>query len=244
MVNLKFYPKFIRDIITNVPTICFETIHWNEFLSSSKTIVKNYLKGKPDKDILNFLKQNLPESINLDKSLKGNYIDATTGENLLRIYFAQLKNPHGLFLDLRSIHFHQLSDGTTLWKTNALYHKFSDEFRNTLLELYHSFYYRDDNKFLECLERLGMTKGLSEEKKIELRNLFYGHFGTASQIKFNLSEFQESFLKIFEFFLEAKIKLQTDFIYLGNYLVTLYMHMEKYPESFNVEAIYKEIFPQ
>lgn len=244
MFNLKFYPAFIRDIVTNIPTICFETVHWNEFLSSSKTIVKNYLIGKPNKEILTFLKQNLPASILLDKNLKGNYTDRVTGENLLRIYFLQLKNPAGLFLDLRSVHFHQFPDGITAWKTNSLYHQFSNDFRLTLIKLYKSFYYNDENGFLESLDKLGMTQGLDQAATLELKDLFMKHFGTPGQVVFKLSEFQESFLKIFEFFLGHKIKLQTDFIYLGFYLVTLYMHLENYSYSFNVEKIFKEIFPK
>jgi hypothetical protein len=247
MINTRFYPKFIRDVITNIPTICFETIQWNEFVTSSAKILKQYLRGKPDKKILSALTYYIPDSLELHQKLKGKYYSEKVGESTLRLFFAQFKNEQGFFLDMRQVHFHQAGE-ITHFSTNALYHRFEDKFRLNLIKLYKGFYYCDDEMFEHSMHQLGMTQGLTSDEIITLKELYNDNFGQKTgRVIFNLAEFQASFLKIFQFFLEHKVKLQTDFIYLGFYLVTLYMHLEKYPNGvdagFDVEKIFKEAFP-
>jgi hypothetical protein len=241
MVKLAFYPKFIREIISHIPTIAFKTIHWKEFLSTSTGIVKNYLSSQVNTGLHNELDSLLDDKIHLvDKFPVGGKSEGL-GQEVLRLYFLQLKNPEGLYLDLRSSHFTKV-EGEVYFKPNSFYFKFKDNFRTQLVNLYKGFYYEDEHQFENSLKELGMTSGLSHEKIEELKTLFKSHFGDTKHVKFNLDEFNESFLKIFEFFMDNKITLETDFIYLGAYLVTLYMHLGEYEESFDVESIFKSIF--
>lgn len=243
MVKLAFYPKFIREIISHIPTIAFKTIHWKEFLSTSTGIVKNYLSSQVNTTLHNELNSLLEEKVQLVDQLPSTQSFEGVGEEVLRLYFLQLKNPHGLYLDLRKTHFGK-SEEKICFKPNSFYFQFKDHFRVQLINLYKGFYYEDDHKFENSLKELGMTSGLSREKIEELKTLFKSHFGDTKHVKFNLDEFNQSFLKIFEFFMESKITLETDFIYLGAYLVTLYMHLGEYDQSFNVESIFKSVFPE
>lgn len=90
-----------------------------------------------------------------------------------------------------------------------------------------------------------MTKNLSNIKIDELKSLFYAHFGPGDQsiVKFKVSQFSESFYELFHFFVTNKVELEKDFIFLGIYLVTLYMHLEDLGESCDVRAVFLEVFP-
>ena len=69
----------------------------------------------------------------------------------------------------------------------------------------------------------------SEESKQEMINIFNDHFGDENQesVKFEMKHFMDSFHKIFDKIFHQKKSLSEDFVYLGIYLVTLYLHLEK-----------------
>jgi hypothetical protein len=241
MIKFGVYPKVIAEIIGNIPTIAFKTVSWTEFLGASSKTVKRYAKGDVDPKLYSELSKLLPNQIELISNLRTEPMSLVTAKNVLRIYFLQFKNPQGLFLDLRASHFQEVGE-TTHWKPNALYHQLQENFRLGILKLYQGFYTDDLDLFYQAMDEIGLTKGLNQSKKEELKNLFYSHFGDSEHTTFKISSFNESFFKIFEFFMQHKIKLQTDFIFLGAYLVTLYMHLERYDEAINVKEIYHEVF--
>ena len=45
-------------------------------------------------------------------------------------------------------------------------------------------------------------------------------------MSFKIEKFEDSFYKIFYFFLKNKVRVGKDFMFLGIYLVTLYTHLE------------------
>lgn len=241
MFKLGVYPKVISEIINHIPTIAFKTVSWREFLGASSKMVKHYAQNKIDLRLYDQLQSLLPENIAFTTKVHEGAIDKKLAHNILKIYFLQFQNPSGLFLDLRASHFEQIGDKTH-WKPNALYHQFSESFRRSILKLYYGYYNEDDTAFFEAMSEIGLTQGLNQNKKQQLKELFFSHFGDSENTVFKLDKFNTSFFKIFEFLMENKIQLQTDFIFLGAYLVTLYMHLEKYDEAINVKDIYREVF--
>ena len=58
---------------------------------------------------------------------------------------------------------------------------------------------------------------------------------------FNLKSFQESFLKIFQFLVEKKVRLSSEFMVFGIYLVTLYLTLEQGGFQHSVKSIFLEV---
>ncbi|MFZ4713532.1 MAG: hypothetical protein ACOYL6_07470 [Bacteriovoracaceae bacterium] len=243
MFKLPILPKIVLDILGNIPTIAFKTVNLSELLSKSKNVLSQMKEKTPREEWLQSVSPNLPSQIKIELILK-KPLAPVPGEDILRLYFSQFKNQEEVFLDMRSNHFNY-QDGQTVWSPSSLVYLFEPEFKATLIRLYKGFYYEDELLFWQSLADLGLTQNLSHDQATTLMKLFQENFGTNFRnYHFDLKHFQESFSKIFEFFMEYEVKLKTDFLYLGVYLTTLFMHLDQYPGTYNVEAIFLEIFPR
>ena len=231
------YPQIFKEIFKNFPTLALKTISWSDFIRESGAVYKNYLKGYIPRDLLINLEKVLPREMTLVKSINSSHhID---GNILLKMYFKQFLNPDGVIIDLRAQHF----SSNNQFCAPAFWYKFQSDFRENVINLYKGFYYDEDNLFTQSLDRLGMTTGLNDESKNELKTLFKNHFGKNTQaMSFTLEAFNQSFLEIFKFFMKHEIKLPVDFIFLGVYLTTLYSHLEKNQQVIDVDAIFKSIY--
>lgn len=58
---------------------------------------------------------------------------------------------------------------------------------------------------------------------------------------FNIEDFKRSFINIFHFLLEKKVRMSADFMYLGMMLVTLYLHLEELKKPLSVKEIFIEV---
>lgn len=243
MLSFALMPKYLKEIFSHVPTVAFKLVSWSELWQETKDVLKNYNAEILNEDLYAFLKEKLQGKILPPQS------ESTPGgvcpEFALELYFTQLKNPYGVFLDLRSSRFKIGLQEEYTFVPNFLQYKFSESFKKSLIKLYTGFYGKEDDKFKSGLDELGLTKNLSFEKKEELSSMFYSHFGGSSvtETEFDLKAFNNSFFKIFKFFVDNKIKLSADFIYLGVYLITLYMHMDK-TGPINVKRIFFNVFPE
>jgi predicted unusual protein kinase regulating ubiquinone biosynthesis (AarF/ABC1/UbiB family) len=243
MIKLPFIPKILVDILGHIPTIAFKTINLYEVFSKSATVLSHLKEKEVNKEWLKSLGSHLPTQIELKIPLDKSST-LISGEDILRLYFAQFKNDGYIFLDLRGNHFYQ-TESRTFWCPSTLVYKFDPQFQAALVRLYQGFYYEDEKLFWQSLADLGLTENLTQEQSQTLMKLFQAHFGTNFRnYQFKLSQFQESFAKVFEFFLTYKVQLKTDFLYLGLYLTTLYMNLERTEQSYNVEKIFLEIFPK
>jgi hypothetical protein len=65
-----------------------------------------------------------------------------------------------------------------------------------------------------------------------------------SEMTFDLETFKASFIKVADFMLEKKVKISTDFIYLGIALITIYSSLEKSHAKMNVKKIYLNVKDQ
>jgi predicted unusual protein kinase regulating ubiquinone biosynthesis (AarF/ABC1/UbiB family) len=245
MIKLGMYPKIVLDIIGHIPTIAFKSVKMGDFFRASGQVIKHYGEKVSAKQL-----QQL-QSMLLDKNLvvaqesnASKILTSETGKKVLEIYFTQFKISGPIFFDLRPSHFSADSEKIYFSPNNLIYH-FEDSFRLSLIKLYKGFYYQQDHFVAQAIEELGMVEKGNEKQLVKLKQLFYNHFGSeADALQFDLNKFNKSFHDIFLFFMEHKIKIKTDFIFLGAYLVTLYIHMQSYQYKFDVTSIFKKIFPE
>jgi hypothetical protein len=249
VISTKILPKFFKDVLQHIPTLALKSVNWKDVLKDMGPFVfrlgtKELEKSKQD-TISNLKILNLELTNKIDKKrLADSEENKEQGQLLLKLYFSQFKNKHGLNLDIRASHFEYNSE-LLKWSPNNCWYKMSDHFREALIDLYSGFYHNNNERFERALQSIGLTKNLNDTKTQELKELFYAHFtpGDQSLVKFEVSKFSESFYELFHFFVTNEVELETDFIFLGIYLVTLYMHLEELDESFDVRAAFLEVFP-
>lgn len=245
MILMRILPGVLKELSKHVPTVLFQTVEWSELASelpkiSRRIISKDgyedlYQQNKTLLDPYNIILTNAPltrASIQKDK---------WAGEKWLTIYFAQIFSPHGLFIDLRSIHFHD-ERPALMWHPTGFWTKFNEDFRLGLIKVYEGFYLDNDALYFEGLEEIGLLKEeFSPEDKEELAHLFRKHFGAGISQEFKLDHFKESIIRMSEFMLNKKVKISKDFLYLGIYLVTLYSSLEETGAELPVKQIYLDV---
>lgn len=238
MILMRILPGILKELSKHVPTVLFQTVEWSELASELPRITRRMLHKEGHMELFMQQKEFLsPLHITLHHSpLTEHSMD---GHKLLQLFFAQLNSPHGLFLDLRSHHFNNETDGLS-WHPSHFWTKFDEGFRCALLDVYEGFYLELEDKYLSGLERIGLIKKeWSEQDKQELAHLFRSQFGNNEMI-FDLEELQQGMVKMSHFMLDKKVHISKDFLYLGIYLVTLYSSLEKTKKIFNVKDIYLE----
>jgi hypothetical protein len=251
MLNKHLLPKFIKEVMTHIPTLALKSVEWKPLLKDLGPLVFKMGHGPLDDS-----KRQLITNLNvsglklthtpLNPALLLNLeAKKSQGQIILEIYFSQLKNPQGLNLDLRPKYF-ELQGEQLLWNPNYSWLQMDDDFRRALIQLYQGFYYEDESLFTMALDLIGLTSNLSAPDKQQLIKLFHNHFGPGDQssVLFKIEKFQESFYELFKFFMEKEVKLSKDFVFLGFYLVTLYLHLEELGLEFNVREAFLKVFPK
>lgn len=250
MMHKHLFPMILKEIFPHIPTIAFKMVEWKSFLKEASPILKRISHRRPSPHIYEKLKSLKPKDIvfqpdealvpKIKQSLRTDH-----GYIILALFFTQLTNEEGIFLDLRTKHFIGFED-KLIYLPNNLWAHFETDFRRDLINLYCGFYWNDDVLFEKSLENIGLTQNLSQEHKDELIHLFKKHFGLGSlnKVQFNLKNFQDSFYDLFHFFLRHNIKLRSEFLFLGVYLATLYLSLEEIGGSYDVQKTFVAIFPQ
>lgn len=245
---MRILPGVLKELMKHVPTVLFKTVEWGELAAELPKISKRVLSGEGREAIFesqkNFL-QTLGIHFEYD-ALKGK--DASEdnqkmGDQILRLFFAQLLSPHGLFLDLRRSHF-SYQNSQLHWHPSSLWTQFSEEFRVGLIKVYDGFYLGKEGLFTEGLEGIGLlSRNWPQADQEKLCALFKSQFGNGqeSAMTFDLDEFQRSMIGLAEFLLEKKVRISKDFLYLGINLVTLYSTLESLGTSHEVAGTYQEI---
>lgn len=251
MIAKHLLPKFLKDVLQHIPTLALKSVNWSEVLRELGPMIMRL--GQPDLDPkhvetlrdLKISNLNLLTRLDEEQSLSKLSHDELTarGEKILEVYFSQLKNPYGLNLDLRTKHF-KFEQNQLNWAPNNTWYQLSDDFRQALIQIYQGFYSKQDDLFTQGLETIGLSKNLNAERKIKLKALFYEHFGPGEQenVKFDILQFQNSFYELFHFFVENKVELHKDFIFVGIYLVTLYLHLQELDVELNVRKTFLQVF--
>lgn len=247
MILKKMLPGVLKELLMHVPTVLFKVVNWNELVSELPKISRRVLQ-KEDFERMFEHQSRLLEAFQIKltkEQLKSNSHQATrwSGERLLELYFAQLFSSEGLFIDLRSLHFHGHPSYLD-WHPTGLWTRFEEKFRQGLLEVYEGFYLEDEAKYHSGLNSIGMLNAeWSDQDKQLLSELFKAQFGSAltSEMNFDLDHLRSAILKMSEFMLKKEVNISKDFLYLGIYLVTLYDHLEKGQIKYPVKDIYLKV---
>lgn len=190
----------------------------------------------------------LPENVHwaLTFQSQHNSTGKEFGQTLLTLYFQNILSSRPFFLDLRQERFF-VHGGKTFWNPSSFWGTFTDEFRHGVSQLYQGFYYDKSDLFKKGLVQVGLlNEQWPEEDQQKIMTLFINHFGANKNapMKFNLDTFQASFKEIFLFLMKKKVKLSTDFLFLGVTLVTLYLHLESLGDSYDVKASFIRAFEE
>lgn len=237
--------------MTHIPTIATKSMDWKGLVKEIGPMAARLGKKRLDKDQFKSLSGLHIAGLDLlQEDLHNNYEELNAeekrkaGEAVLKLYFSQLRNEDGLCLDLRPKHF-DCKDNLRFSPNNVWFH-FNSSFRLALIDLYRGFYHERDDLFDSALSKIGLTRGLEADQKERLNDLFRTHFGPGDQheVVFDLEHFKDSFYELFKFFVDHEVELDKDFMFLGTYLVSLYMNLEKLSIPLDVRNVFLEVFPK
>lgn len=245
-----FLPRELRQLARFVPLRGWDAIEWKPMLGSMRAVSWRFVTASGVAD-LRASNEMLIEDVTFAESLDD--LEPLTdvaeparlrafGDSILALYFSQWLSDYGLFLDLRATRFG--ADGNRLvFAPNGLWIELRPQFREGMLALYRSFYSADDDAFESALYQMGMLHSdLSTAAKSELKELLYAHFGIDQTAqRFSIDKFKSSFDELFSFFLANDFKLHSDFVWVGFYLITLYLTLEEGNQAHDVHAICSQV---
>ncbi len=238
----------MKELVKHVPTLMFELIDWSELGKeipklTSRLVLKEGFEGFYQNQSQFLSKYGIRLSNQPFSNSKVAIPSSKLGEEILKLYFAQLFSPHGVFLDLRTHHFESVDSGL-VFHPNSLWVLFDSQFRSGLIRMYQGFYLQDDALLELGLIETGLLKPYwPAETKNELKNLLKSHFGNSFEegMIFSLDHFKSSFIKIAHFLITNKVKISPHFMFLGIDLVSLYIGLETIRAPLPVSKIFKEI---
>ncbi|MEE4146629.1 MAG: hypothetical protein V2I26_17625 [Halieaceae bacterium] len=245
-----FIPKELRQLARFIPRSGWDVIDWKPMLGSMRTVSWRYVSRRGVEQ-LSARTRAVAGPVRLVTSLD----DATRltdiqdtrelrrmGDDILRLYFSQWLVAPGMFIDLRQARF-AADDGGLLFNPNGLWIELRADFREGMTALYRSFYSSDDTAFDRALRQMGMLhEDLSPAAATELKQLLFDHFGIEQRSqRFSIDEFKASFDALFAFFVSHDYKLHSDFVFVGFYLITLYLTLEELGQPHNVRKICAEV---
>ncbi len=239
---MRILPGVLKELMKHVPTVLFQAVEWSEIVSEVPLITRRMLQKEGYTELADLQKEilkNLPISIR-HEDVHGPVLKPTDGRTILSLYFRQLFSPHGVFLDLRSLHFNHEAE-TLLWNPGSLWTKFAPEFQQGLIDVYDGFYLGKDELYREGLKKIGLLNPAWPVKdQEEIMAIFRKHFGSAQteNVEFKLENLRAGIISMAQFLLEKKVQIKKDFLYLGIYLVTMYGTLEETKESLPVKEIY------
>jgi predicted unusual protein kinase regulating ubiquinone biosynthesis (AarF/ABC1/UbiB family) len=218
-------------------------IDWKSILAEAPSLAKRLATGEGVVQLGIKLESILPERIVIAKVQRdglSSELASEDGSLLLELYFRQFQSDQGMFLDLRPQNFSRASDNTICWHPNGLWNNLGPEFRYGMLSIYQGYYSEKPELMRQGLKRVGLIReDFSPALIDQVEKMILGHIGgELSQQEFKVQNFTESFERLFQFLLKEKIVLSSDFLYLGIYLASLYIHLEKLGGSYDVRKAF------
>ncbi|WP_405231076.1 hypothetical protein [Lentisalinibacter salinarum] len=245
-----FIPEELRQLARFVPTTGWDAIEWRPMLSAMRQVSWQFMTGRGVRK----LRRATAETVSA-VTLTDDRYDAeplqdiqdpdrlqALGDDILHLYFGQWLVDDGLFLDLRPARF-GARDNELLYEPNGLWIQLRSEFREGMVALYRSFYSDDESAFEDALRQMGMLKPeLSQSAESELKELLHAHFGVDQSAQvFRIDDFKESFDELFAFFIANDYKLHSDFVFVGFYLITLYLTLEQGGQPHDTRRICSDV---
>lgn len=220
-------PDEFRPLLTAVSPVAFSVVEWKQVLKDGPVLVRRWAEGVGVQD----LKDSLPtywDPVSAETHL---------GNAVLDLYFGQIRNPNGLFLDLRRKHFIFDQRGFVSFVPNGFWVKWSERFRVGLWNIYSGYYGDKPEEVENGLFQIGLISDtMSSEDRDEVRRMLIGHIGGEYRHqKFYISDFTSSFERFFSFLVRKNIRLSADFLYLGIYLASLYHCLQEEGGSYDVK---------
>lgn len=246
-----FVPKDLRQLARFVPARGWDAIAWRPLLASLRDVSVSYATGRGVSALREACASEVPGLRFTHHVPRPRRLEALTdpvrrrraGDELLRLYFAQWRVDEGLFLDLRAGQLGLDDDDRLLFAPNGLWIRLRPEFRQGMIDLYRSFYTDDGEAFRAALRRMGLAApGMAPEAEAQLEAKLRAHFGLdQSAQRFSIDRFQASFDDLFAFFVDHGYTLHIDFVFVGFYLITLYLTLDELGEAHDVRAICREV---
>lgn len=246
-----FVPNDLRQLLRFVPLRGWDAVEWRPLLASLNALSLRFVTrhgvaglrrkvavAAPDVELVGHFRE-----VKRLEDVGGPTGRRAAGDDILRLYFAQWLVDDGLFLDLRSPRFRVDVDGDLYFKPNGLWIQLRTDFRKGMLALYRSFYSDDQSAFEAALRQMGLLRpGLSASAESELKELLHQHFGIQQHAQlFEIDSFKASFDQLFEFFIANDYQLHSDFVFVGFYLITLYLTLEEGGQAHNVREICSDV---
>lgn len=245
-----FIPEELRQLARFVPRRGWDVIDWKPMLGSLRSVSWRYVSRR-GVDELAAKTRDVAAPVRIARTLSGvaplgelDQPDALVarGDDILRLYFSQWLVPRGMFIDLRMARF-GFDDAGLLFAPNGLWLELRPAFREGMLALYRSFYSSDERAFDSALRQMGMLQeGLDKSAAGELKQLLHRHFGVDQRAqRFSIDSFKASFDELFEFFVTHDYKLHSDFVFVGFYLITLYLTLEQLGQAHDVREVCAQV---
>ena len=239
-------PKEFQPLLRCISPSAFKVVDWQSLLAEAPGLTRRFLRQEGVGELKKSLETLLPEQICFaqEGSTQGKEDFASAaqlGESLLELYFLQIFNPRGLFLDLRSQGFKPLPSGLLLWSPNGLWVQWQEPFRQGLVKIYRGYYGDQSSLLREGLEEVGLIRHDFPPQKVqEVESMLLQHIGGQTEgQRFSVEHFTQSFERLFLYLLDNKIRLSPDFLFLGVYLASLYLHLESLDAAYNVRRSFE-----
>lgn len=241
-----FLPEDLKQLLRFVPGRGWEALEWRPLLDMLRSLAWQYASNSGVSRLAAAVSESVPkigigskprDAVGLDELTHGAQRRAA-GDRILHLYFRQWLVQDGLFLDLRPARFRVLSP-ELYFQPNGLWIRFRAPFREGVVALYRAFYSGDEAGVRAALLDLGMLRpGLAAGTEDELLGLLKAHFGLEQGAqRFSIERFKDSFDRLFDFFIANDYRLHSDFVFLGFYLITLYLSLESLGQAHDVRKI-------
>jgi hypothetical protein len=246
-----FLPRGFGSLLDYISPSAFDVIDWTSALKKSGTVSRELIFETSVTRLKEQIGPFLPTGVAFtsskltqshDREGQQREIADPMGQKLLEIYFLQIYTGQEVFLDLRKERFSAVESQEIKWNPNGLWYKFSDNFILGIRSLYIGFYTDNEASLQAGLLQLGLlSDSMSAEANLQLRELLEGHFGQgkSAPMTFRVSHFMNSFDSLFLFLKKHKLKLSEDFLFLGVYILTLYMHLESLGQAYDASSAYR-----
>jgi hypothetical protein len=243
-----FIPKEYRYLLDYISPGAFEVVDWKkavmQFVSMSKLALdRDFLQGLATFNTQFVLLDILVKSEGSKEGVKPVELDLTFPEQVLDVYFSQLFSNRGLFIDLRDKNF-SVINGSICWSPGGFVHVFDETFRLGMLAIYEGYYFDKFDQLKAGMRAVGLIQSDDPSEVNAISGLLFAHFkkADAGPVLFEMSAFQNSFHELFLHLKRNNLRLTSDFIFLGIYLVTLYLSLSHVSKAFDVSRIFRKVW--
>ncbi|SMF11509.1 hypothetical protein [Pseudobacteriovorax antillogorgiicola] len=245
---LKMLPPTLRQLLEYVSPATLKIISIREILALSKSLIQNSRDKSLAQEIFAELQTIVNNSVisQQDESNQGELKELpddrkeAAGEAILELYFQQFLNTKGFFIDLRPKKIGTTASAPFIQWHVSLPFVLDEEFRQSIVQLYQSFYGQQDDEFEDALLNLNLIeKNWQQERKDQLKGLLIDHFGSSleGKVTFTMDMFYTSSHNLFSFLKDNGVEVDRNFLVFGIYLVCLYLALDELQVGIDVQKV-------